>query len=92
MPSKNALPRARVPRSPTAPQRFNRAYTVSLAERGLPKEERKDSLQLLGGIVGLRRFRLNHDGGVAALIELRLVGDGPDNVARTESEGCTESG
>ena len=35
IPSENVLPHTRVPRSPTAPQRFNRVYTVSLAERGL---------------------------------------------------------
>ncbi len=28
MPSENVLPRTRVPRSPTAPQRFNRAHTI----------------------------------------------------------------
>jgi len=40
IPSENALPRARVPRSPTAPQRFIWAYTVPLAERRLSITER----------------------------------------------------
>ena len=35
MPSENVRPRTRVPRSPTAPQRFNRVYTISLAERAV---------------------------------------------------------
>ena len=42
MPSENVLPRTRVPRSPTAPQRFNRTYTVSLAERGCPDNRKRE--------------------------------------------------
>ena len=34
IPSENVLPRTRVTRSPTAPQRFNRVHAVPLAERG----------------------------------------------------------
>ena len=32
IPSENVLPRTRVPRSQTAPQRFNRIYTVSRSQ------------------------------------------------------------
>lgn len=35
IPSENVLPRTRVSRSPTAPQRFNRIYTEPFAERRL---------------------------------------------------------
>ena len=35
---------------------------------------------MLGGVVGLRGLGLDHDGGVAALVELGLVGDRPDDV------------
>jgi len=40
IPSENVLPRTRVPRSPTAPQRFNRIYTISLAERAVRISQR----------------------------------------------------
>ena len=40
---------------------------------------------LFGCVVGLGGFRLDHDRGVAALIKLRLVRDGPNNVTGRES-------
>ena len=42
---------------------------------------------LLCGVVRLRRPRLNHDAGVASLVVLALVRNGPDYIAR--SEECT---
>lgn len=38
------------------------------------------------GIVGLSGLGLNHDGGVAMLIKLRLVRDGSHYIARGESQ------
>ena len=43
-------------------------------------------LQLFAGVVGLSGSCLNHDAGVAALVELALVGDGSHYVARTQPE------
>ena len=47
---------------------------------------------VLGGVVGLGRLRLDHDGGVASLVELGLVGDRPDDVAAAEPEGSAKGG
>lgn len=51
IPSENVLPRTRVPRPPHAPQRFNRVYTVSLAERGL--REKRDAERAVREAEGL---------------------------------------
>ena len=47
---------------------------------------------LLGGVVGLYRFRLNDDGGVASLHVLTLRGDGSCHVAGCQSEGYRQAG
>ena len=47
---------------------------------------------LLGRVIALGRLRLDHDGGVASLVELGLVGDCPDDVAAAEPEGSAKSG
>ena len=44
VPSKNVLPRTRVPRPQHAPQRFNRVHTVSRRGRGCPSEMIEDSI------------------------------------------------
>ena len=96
MSSENARPRARVPRSPTAPQRFNRVYTVPLAERRLSttdsgeRGEGQQSCLLFRRVVTFSYFRLNHHGCVAALVELGFVGDGSYHVAGRKSEGSSE--
>ena len=38
-------------------------------------------------VVGLNCLGLNDYGGIAALVELRLVGDGPRDIARGEDNG-----
>ena len=47
-------------------------------------------LQLLRSVVRLGGFRLDHDRGVAALVEFRPVGYGPYYVAGREPEGCAQ--
>ncbi len=53
---------------------------------------REGVLQLLGGVVGLYRFRLYDDGGVAALHVLTLRGDGSRYVARRQSQRYRQAG
>ena len=47
-------------------------------------------VQILLRVVGLGSFRLDHDRGVAALVELRLVGDRPYYVTGVETDGCSQ--
>ena len=42
------------------------------------------SLKFFRGIIALDGFGLDDDGGVAFLVVLALVRDGPDNIARSE--------
>ena len=43
-------------------------------------------------VVGLGYFGLNHDGGVASLVELGLVRDSAHDVARVQADGCSQGG
>ena len=52
----------------------------------------KENFLLFGGVIGLGDAGLDHDGGVAALVVLGLVGDGSDDVTGGESEGGTKGG
>ena len=52
-------------------------------------EEAGDTLR---SVVGLDGLGLDGDRGVAFLVELGSVGDGPDDVAGTQSEGSSEGG
>ena len=45
---------------------------------------------LLSGVVGFGDAGLDHHARVAALVVLRLVGDGSDDITGGESEGGTE--
>ena len=47
-------------------------------------------VQILLGVVGLGSLRLDHDRGVAALVELGLVGDRPYDVTGVEADGCSQ--
>ena len=49
-------------------------------------------LALFRSIVRLSRLGLNHNGGIAALVELGFVADGADDIARLQAEGCSEGG
>ena len=60
MPSENVLPRTRVPRSPTAPQRFNRTYTVSLAERGCPDIKKEGGERMGQWDKKLQSYKVTH--------------------------------
>ena len=53
---------------------------------------REGVLQLLGGVVGLYRFRLNDDGGITALHVLTLRGDRSRHVARRQSQRYRQAG
>ena len=45
---------------------------------------------VLFGIITLGRFRLDHDRGVAALIEFGLVRDGTNDIAGVEADGRSQ--
>ena len=45
---------------------------------------------VLLGVVGLGGLGLDHNRGVAALVELRLVGDRPYYVTGVEADGCSQ--
>ena len=53
---------------------------------------REGVLELLGGVVGLYRFRLYDDCGIASLHILALRGDGSCHVAGCQSEGYCQAG
>ena len=49
-----------------------------------------DEVLPFGGVVGLGGLGLDHDGGVAALVVLGLVGDRPDDVTTVEADGSAK--